>query len=242
MAAELFLIRAALQDARLDRNRPHKVWTGSLGRHEVLLVQCDIGKVNAAIAAELLIGRHGVDLIVNIGSSGAVSPELDIGDLVLATEAVQHDVDLSGFGLLRGEVMFDADLMAEPGQLKCRRQAAFATDARLRELAGGVVKMEKLVEVGGRRPRLHQGRVVSGDGFLNDAALGRRLWSELGALCVDMEAAAIAHACDLNGTPLLILRAISDRANGDSPVDFPSFLAAATDNYARIVEDLIALL
>lgn len=207
-----------------------------------MLIQCDIGKVNAAIAAQVLISRYQVDMIFNLGSSGAISPELEIGDLVIATEAVQHDVDLSGFGLARGEVMFDVDLAAASGQLTCRRQAAFATDVQLRELATQVVQIDSLAHVGQRQPLLFHGRVLSGDGFLNDVVAARRLRDELGGLCVDMEAGAIAQVCALNEVPLLVIRAISDRANGDSKVDFHTFLDAATRNYARIVMDLSLLL
>ena len=194
------------------------------------------------IATQQLLDFFEPDVLFNMGSSGALSPDLEVGDLVVATDAIQHDFDLTGWGMKPGEILFDVVTKPETGQLGFTSRHTFITDHKLTELAFEVAKSVSLDEVGGHAPKVHKGRVISGDQFISSTEKAGQLLSTHNALAVDMEAAAIAHTCEINKVPFLCLRAMSDKADHSANVSFTDFLVAATDNYGKVFDKIISQL
>ncbi|MCK6568839.1 MAG: 5'-methylthioadenosine/adenosylhomocysteine nucleosidase [Chloroflexi bacterium] len=238
MDEELVPIRALSQSLEKIVKGNRIFWRGDMRGSEVYLTRCDPGKVNAVIAAQQLLDFFAPDCLFNMGSSGALSPDLEVGDLVVVTEAIQHDFDLTGWGMKPGEILFDVKT-AEKGGLTFASRQVFPTDPKLTELAykaAGSVELDRLKD---RSPRVHKGRIVSGDQFIGSLEKASQLWNTHQALAVDMEAAALAHACQINNVPFLCVRAMSDKADHSANVSFTDFLAAATHNYGRVFGALI---
>jgi len=193
---------------------------GTLGGQKVVIVKCGMGKVNAAICAHTLIWQFGCTVVINTGVAGSLDPRIDIGDIVVSTDAVQHDFDVSPIGFARGEIPYTG-------------LAAFPADEALRAAAVRAVR-ESAPEI-----RAFEGRVCSGDQFISEIGQKDTIVSRFGGLCCEMEGAAIAQACYLNHTPFVVIRAISDKPDGSGAVDFETFQAAAADRCAKIVRFLV---
>ena len=190
---------------------------GKLGDNRVIIVQCGMGKVNAGICAHTLINDFGCTKIVNTGVAGSLDNRLDIGDIVVSVDAVQHDFDVEPIGFKRGEIPYTG-------------LYAFPADEEMRAVA---------IEAAGKAaPDVHayEGRVCSGDQFVATEEQKRAITSDFGGMCCEMEGAAIAQACYLNNTPFVVIRAISDKSGGSHNVEYETFKAAAAANCARIVE------
>jgi adenosylhomocysteine nucleosidase len=188
-------------------------WEG----HDLVLVKAGVGKVNAALCTQVLIDAFDAHTVICTGSAGAVNPALDIGDIVVADDCVQHDLVVDFLGLPRGQVPF-TDLQF------------FSTAPELRRHAQELVLPDHTI---------HRGRVLTGDTFVEDEALRRRLREELEGDCVEMEGAAVGQVCAMNDVPYLVVRAISDHADGTSDVDFGSFLEEAARSSSQIVLHLL---
>ena len=186
--------------------------------HHLGLMQMGVGKVNAAMATQVVLDRLDPDAVICTGTAGALHDGLAVGDVVVADDCLQHDLRVDFLGLPPGQVPF-TDLRI------------FETDPALRAAARAVTLPDRVV---------HSGRVLTGDTFVQDPATRRQLHEELGGDCVEMEGAAVGQVCALNEVPFLLVRAISDRADGESDIDFQDFLEDAAQASARIVLDLIA--
>ena len=235
---ELIPIRALSSHLEKIERGQRTYWHGDMHGHQVYLTRCDPGKVNAVIATQQLLDLFTPDCLFNMGSSGALSPDLEVGDLVVATEAIQHDFDLTGWGMKPGEMLFDVKT-AENGQLTFTSQQIFPTDPKLTQFTFEIAQSVELDKLKDHSPKVHQGRIVSGDQFISSVEKAGNLWNTHQALCVDMEAAAIAHACQINKVPFLCVRAMSDKADHSANVNFTDFLSAATHNYGRVFDKLI---
>jgi len=236
MDEELLPIRQHTQHLEQIQRSNRRFWRGETSGHEIYLTRCDPGKVNASIATQQLIDYFGVNAIFNMGSSGALASELEVGDLVVATEAIQHDFDITGWGLKPGELIFDVLTAKNTGQLQFRTQQIFNSDTKLSQLAFDSACQIKLTELNGRTPKIYTGRILSGDQFINRRDKAEQLWNTFRGLCTDMEAAAISHTCAINNAPFLCIRAISDKADHSATVSFTDFLAKATANYGKIFD------
>ncbi|MFT0862396.1 5'-methylthioadenosine/adenosylhomocysteine nucleosidase [Ancylobacter sp. G4_0304] len=214
--------------------------TGRLDGHSVVLAQAGMGKVNAAIASTLLMERFKARTLLFSGIAGGLDPALSIGDVVIADHVLQHDAgftDPDGFKVYQaGHLPFfrpyeglghaaDADLLR-------RAQAALA-DLSLSPLSASP---------NSRPPRLHVGRVLTGDQFVNSEALRVRLFEELGGAAVEMEGAAMAQVCEAFGVPWLVIRALSDLAGAQSHFDFATFVDEVAMSSALIVRRLLPVL
>ena len=193
-------------------------YEGILRGTSAVVVQSGVGKVNAALCVQCLCDRFAVTHLVNTGIAGALSPALRIGDILVSTDAVQHDVDVTVFGYAPGQV---------PGQAP-----SFRADEALARLA-----LEASRTVDSSRQAI-LGRVVSGDQFICSREVKTRLVEQFHGDCAEMEGAAIAQGAVRNGLPFVILRAISDQADGAAEVDYPTFEAAAAAHCARVAEAL----
>ena len=189
-------------------------YEGKLEGLDVVVVQCGVGKVNAAMCAQILCSCYGVTHIVNTGIAGSLCAELDIGDFVVSRDAMYHDFDCVHFGYEMGKVP-GMDVVAFPADEMLIRYAREAAES---------------VHPGHSRI----GRVASGDLFVAEKAAKERIIERTQALCTEMEGAAIAQTAYRNGIPFVILRAISDKADDSAEMDYPTFETQAAHRCAEI--------
>jgi adenosylhomocysteine nucleosidase len=188
----------------------------------VVVVQCGIGKINAAMCTQILVDCFGVTAVVNTGIAGSLCADLDIGDLVISQDAIHHDFDLHFWGRPIGQVP-GMDVTAFPAD-ESLKNAAFAAAESVNP---GHTKL---------------GRVASGDQFICSQAQKDKIITDTGAVCAEMEGASIAHTAYRNGVPFVIIRAISDKADNSAEMDYPTFEAIAADRCARVTMALVQAL
>ena len=193
---------------------------GEIGDNNVVIVKCGMGKVNAGVCASILIRDFGCTRIINTGVAGSLSDEIDIGDIVVSTDAVQHDFDVEAIGFEKGEIPYTG-------------LYAFPADEDLREAAVDAVE-DVAPEI-----NVFEGRICSGDQFISTSEQKDAIISNFEGMCCEMEGAAIAQVCYLYDTPFVILRAISDKPDGSSSVDYESFKSESGARCAEIVETMV---
>lgn len=226
MQIEVDSLLSAMED-RQDSSVAGAVFSrGKIKGQEVVVVMCGIGKVCAALMTQILIDRFRVHAIVNTGVAGGLDERLEIGDLVIATDAVQHDFDLTGFGYVRGH------LPCAGGEKTA--VSRFLTDKNLSD------RFEAAAEEVGGEGKAIRGTVVSGDIFVCDPALKERLICEFGAAATEMEGAAIAQVCYLNKVPFAIVRAISDLAGKEAKISYDEFETNAAHRSAKIIQKMLS--
>ena len=196
---------------------------GRLEGKNVVIVQCGMGKVNAGVCVNTLINEFGCTKIINTGVAGSLDNQIDIGDIVVSVDAVQHDFTVEAIGFAKGEIPYTG-------------LSAFPADQSMREIA--VEAAQKAA------PKLHvfEGRVCSGDQFISTKDQKEKILSDFGGLCCEMEGGAIAHVCYLNKIPFVIIRAISDKADESESVSYEIFMEEAAANCAGIVHYMIGKL
>lgn len=185
--------------------------------HDLVLVKAGVGKVNAALCTQILIDAFGADAVICTGSAGSLTSGLDIGDIVVARDCVQHDVVVDFLGLPRGQIPFAGHRF-------------FETDPELRRRALGVSLADYTIV---------EGRVLTGDTFVEEETYRQEIRAELDGDCVEMEGATVGQVCAMNDVPYLVVRAISDRADGTSDIDFEAFLQDAAHSSSQIVLHLL---
>ena len=205
---------------------------GTLGGQRVTVVQSRIGKVAAALTAASLIRDHRVDAIIFTGIAGALHDNLAIGDVVVATELVQHDLAGPPDMFARGEIPL-LGVVELPTDAALTASAVAAARAFVDNGLGDVVTPAQLAALGIDRPSVHTGQIATGDEFIEGGLKEIVRWRTPLASCVDMEGAAVAQVChELGGIPLCVVRAISDLAGGTASVDFPKFLDQLASHYS----------
>ncbi len=233
LAGEIALLREALVESDVVDVRGERFARGTIDGRSVILGTVGVGKVNAAMASALAIDRFEPCLLVFSGVAGAVDPTLGIGDIVVAEWVVQHDagtVDATGFHVYQaGHVPF-----FNPTDRLGYRPSPDAL-ARARSIAPSI----DLAPVLGRVPRLLFGSVATGDQFIQSDDERRRLHDSLAVHAVEMEGAAVAQVAQRLGVDHLVVRAVSDLAGADSPIDFDRFLDDVSVNSARVVRGLL---
>lgn len=193
---------------------------GTLAGKPVVVVRCGIGKVNAAICAQILADEFKADAIVNTGIAGSLKNEINIGDIVLSTDALQHDVDATGFGY-------------EYGVIPRMETSVFKADEKLIALA------KECCEEVNKDISVFTGRVVSGDQFISDKTRKDWITEHFQGFCTEMEGAAIAQTACLNQIPFLIVRAISDKADNSAQMDYAEFERKAIEHSVRLMTEIV---
>lgn len=193
---------------------------GELKDKKVVLVESGIGKVNAAICATLMKTHFNVDKLFFTGVAGGVNPKINIGDIVIGSDLVEHDFDCTAFGY-------------ELGKIPRMSEYQFKADEALKRIA-----VEVATEAFGAE-KVWIGRIVSGDQFVASPEKIKWLKETFNAYCTEMEGAAVAHVCYLFELPFLIIRAISDKADDDAKVDYPEFVKLAAKNSKTIIEKIL---
>ena len=222
MDQEVAFIKDSLNDI-VEHHYAHLTfYTGSLHGVEVVLVKCGIGKVAAAVATTVLIDRFAPDYVVNTGSAGGFDTELNIGDLVIATEVQHHDVDVTHFGYARGQVY------GMPAIYPCDEKLIQAAEVAARDS----------IHVNSKR-----GLICTGDSFIGCDEAAAKLRELYPLMCaVEMEGAAIGQTCYLLETPFVVIRSLSDIAGKSSSMSFSQYLEVAGKNSAQLVMSMIATL
>jgi adenosylhomocysteine nucleosidase len=216
MDEEVLEIKNALKDVTVETAAGMDFYRGKINEKEVVVVRSGIGKVNAAVCSQILVDKFGAEAIVNTGIAGSLKAEIDIGDIVLSSDSVQHDMDATGFGY-------------PIGQIPRMETFAFPADQKLLKLA------EKCCNQVNPDIKTFVGRVVSGDQFISDKEKKQQLIDNFDGFCTEMEGAAIAQVCYLNHIGCLIIRAISDKADDSATVDYPAFEAKAIEHSVKLL-------
>lgn len=220
MDEEVAKIKEQLSDVSIETRAAMDFYKGKLDGKDVVVVRSGIGKVNAAMCTQILADIYKVSAVVNTGIAGSLKAEINIGDIVLSEDALQHDMDATGFGYV-------------PGQIPRVDTLSFKADEELIRLA-----KECCARV---NPDIHTfvGRVVSGDQFVSDKNKKEWLVKTFAGYCTEMEGAAIAQAAYLNGIPYLVVRAISDKADDSAAMDYPAFEAQAITHSVNLLLEMI---
>ena len=218
MAVEIETLKENMAELTVTSRTGMEFYEGTLEGLPVVVVQSGIGKVNAAICTQILCDCYGVTHLVNTGIAGSLCADLDIGDLVVSQDAMYHDFDCNAFGYPSGKVP-GMDVIAFPADETMRNYAFTAAEA---------------VNPGHTRT----GRIASGDQFVASKELKQKIIDITGALCTEMEGAAIAQTAYRNGLPFVILRAISDKADDSADMDYPTFERIAAHRCAEVTRNL----
>ena len=216
MEEEVAKIKEAMEQVTIETAAGMEFNCGKLKGMDVVVVRSGIGKVNAALCSQILADRYHVDAIINTGIAGSLKNEINIGDIVLSTDALQQDMDATGFGYA-------------PGQVPRLDVLSFPADETLIQMA------KECCEEVNPDINVFTGRVVSGDQFISDRDKKNWLARTFEGFCTEMEGAAIAQAAYLNHIPYLVIRAISDKADDSASVDYPVFEAAAIEHSVRLL-------
>ena len=222
MAVEVATLKEQMENMTAATIAGMEFCAGRLEGLEAVVVQCGVGKVNAAMCTQILCSVYGVTHLVNTGIAGSLCAELDIADLVVSTDAMYHDMDVNVFGYPIGQVP-GMDVVAFPADEK-RSACAFAA--------------AEAVNPGHTK----SGRVASGDQFVCEQGLKDKIIAVTGAACTEMEGAAIAQAAHRNGVPFVIIRAISDKADNSADMDYPTFERIAAHRCAAVTRTFAGFL
>lgn len=219
MDEEVSRVKEAMTDVTIDKKAGMEFYKGKLAGKDAVVVRCGIGKVNAGICAQILADCYQADAMINTGIAGSLQAKIDIGDIVLSKDALQHDMNATGFGYAIGEI-------------PRMEQSIFEADEKLIALAETACRKVN-PEIG-----VHIGRVVSGDQFISDKEKKNWLLETFQGYCCEMEGAAIAQAAYLNQIPFLIVRAISDKADDSATMDYSEFEAKAITHSVNLILEI----
>lgn len=220
MDEEVAKLKEKMTEVEVKEKASMSFFEGRLNGKSAVVVRSGIGKVNAAVCAQILIDDYKADMLVNTGVAGALHCELNIGDIVLSSDALHHDMDVTGFGY-------------EPGMIPRMKESIFTADKNI------LLKTKEICEKVNPEIKTHIGRVVSGDCFVSGSERKKYIFETFGGYCTEMEGAAIAQTAYLNNIPFLIIRAISDKADGSATMDYKEFEIKAIEHTVRLVEELV---
>ena len=218
MAVEVETLKSEMKNLQVVQKAGMEFYDGVLEDMNVVVVQCGVGKVNAAMCAQVLCDCFQVTHLVNTGIAGSLCADLDIGDLLVSRDAMYHDFDVQHFGYEMGEV---------PGM----GVLTFDADEEMIALA-----YEAAEAINPGHSRI--GRVASGDKFVAEKAVKEDIIAKTSAHCTEMEGTAIAHVAFRNKLPFVILRAISDKADDSAEMDYPTFEAIAARRCAQVARTM----
>ena len=223
MEEEVEALKEAMEIRKTEEVAGMVFCEGVLCGKDAVVVRSGIGKVNAGICAQILVDHFDVDMLINTGIAGSLDARIDIGDMVISTDAVHHDMDATIFG--------------DPaGQVPRMDTLAFPADGVL------VEKAKAANEKANPEIRTFTGRVASGDQFISSAEAKERIVSMVHPLCTEMEGAGIAQAAYLNKVSYVIIRAISDKADNSAVMEYPEFERQAITHSVRLMKELVTLL
>lgn len=193
---------------------------GKLFDKDVVVVRSGIGKVNAAICTQILVDDFNIDRVINTGVAGGLYSELEVGDIVISSDALYHDFDVTGFGY-------------KEGVIPRMETSTFTADMEL------ATKAKDICSKVNPDIKCFIGRIVSGDEFVSTNEKKTWLVDTFNGYCTEMEGCGIAHAAYLNHIPFIIVRAISDKADGSAKVDYSEFEMKAIEHTVKLMKELV---
>ena len=224
MEPEIEALLKLLQNKKEETKFGLTFYLGKLKNYEVVIVKCGVGKVNAGRTTQVLISEYSPKYIINTGIGGGLYQKLKIGDIVISTDLIQHDFDVTFLGYAKG-YMCTGENNKEPTK--------YIADKELSE------KIKKVLEkVGGDRT-LYCGRILTGDMFVSSKEKREELVKDFDGYCCEMEGAAIAQVASLNKVPFTVVRVISDLPSGKGPEDYNSFELEAARLSSQALEHFL---
>lgn len=220
MDIETDSLKNEMENPQIETIAGMKFYQGVIGGKEVVVVKSGIGKVNAAMCTQILADKYDIDAVINTGVAGSLNNDIDICDIVISTSAQEHDMDVTPLGY-------------EKGIIPDMETSEFKADEELRRLA------EASAKSAGLPVKIFEGKVISGDRFIGTHDEKKVLRETFFGDCTEMEGAAIAHTAYLNKIPFLIIRAISDKADGGAEMDYPVFEKKAAEHSIQLLNEII---
>lgn len=194
-----------------------RFYEGSFHGVQAVVVRCGVGKVLSSALTQHIIDRYSPRGIIVTGLAGALNETYEIGDIVVGSELMQHDLDATALGFARGDIPYT------PGY---------------RTLEGDPKLVESALSYRSAEHRVHKGRILTGDTFITGES-SKGLLSLRGD-AVEMEGASIGVVCKMNNVPFVVIRTISDRADHSATVDFSTFLPEASRNSLGVVRHVLS--
>jgi len=219
MGVEIKALEDLLENKKSDTISGVEYLSGTIYNKDVVLAVCGIGKVFAAICAQTMILKYNPEIIINTGVAGTLTEKLSIGDIAIAENVVQHDMDTSPLGDPVG-LISGINIVKIP-----------ADETTYKKIESAVQKTGTNYQIG---------TIASGDQFLASNEIKERIIRNFGAIAGEMEGASIGHVCYVNKTPFCVLRAISDRADGSGAENYMEFLNSAAKNAVEVMKKFIS--
>jgi len=220
MEEEVSKLKECMEDVTVTKKAGMEFYKGILCKKEAVVVQSGIGKVNAAVCAQILVDDFLVSALINTGIAGSLKNEINIGDVVLSSDVLYHDMDAVSFGYALGQVprMEVLSFEANQGLITLAKESCEKVNP----------------EIG-----IYVGRIVSGDQFVSSKEKKDWIHDNFNGYCTEMEGAAIAHTAYLNQIPFIIIRAISDKADDSAHMDYPAFEALAIERSVKLMIEMV---
>lgn len=220
MEEEVASLISSMEDVHKTEKASMDFYEGRLWGNDAVVVRSGIGKVNMTVCTQILIDSFGVEKLINTGVAGGLYKDIQIGDIVISSDAVQHDVDAVGFGYALGEIprMEHSVFEADPGLVKEAEEACKKVNPDI---------------------QCFTGRVLSGDQFISSDEKKHWLIDNFGGYCAEMEGAAMAQTAYLNNIPFVVLRAISDKCDDTATVNYSEFEEAAIKHIIRLIRGIL---
>lgn len=220
MDEEIALYLEAMKEPSQSTKAGITYYEGEVEGKTVVVCKSGVGKVNASVCTQILIDQYQVQQVIFTGVAGAVHPELNIGDIVVSTDCVQHDIDVTPLGFA-------------PGQIPFTDKWIWQADEQLQVLA---IEAGKTI---GEGVQVVSGRILSGDQFVADREKVQWLYQQFDAVCTEMEGAAVAAVCSMNNIPFVVVRSMSDKADGSAHVNFVEFTKLASQRSFEMVVKIL---
>lgn len=220
METEVSALKEAIKADRIETKAGMEFYEGMLEGTPAVIVQSGVGKVNAAVCVQILADIFHVTHILNTGVAGSLNADLNIGDILVSEKAIQHDMDVTALGY-------------QPGRIPGFESREFMADTAMADAVIAACRRAN--------PDINivKGCVVSGDQFISKSEVKEHLISEFHGDCAEMEGASIAQAATLNGIPFVVVRAISDKADGSAEIEYPVFEQQAAEHCAKMVWEFV---
>ncbi len=223
MDQEVAILKQHMEMKEVIKKASLEFYKGTLMGKNVIIVRSGIGKVNASLCAQILMDTFQADYVIHTGVAGSLDPGIDIGDIVISEDTVQHDMDVTPLGYKKGQVP-ELDTWE------------FKADDYLINLAKDTCKKVN------RDIKTFTGRIVSGDRFVSDKKTKEVLLHDFKGMCTEMEGAAIGQVAYLNRVPYVVIRAISDKADDSAKLDYPTFEKMAIEHTVKLLEGMLEII
>ena len=224
MDHEIDTLVGDLKDKKEEKKYGLTFFLGKLKNYEVVIVKCGIGKVNAGRTTQVLISEYSPKYIINTGIAGGLSQQLKIGDIVISTDLIQHDFDVTAFGYPKGYMCTGVNK---------EEATKYVADKELSE------SIKKILEKVSEGRNVFTGRVLTGDMFIASKEKREELVKEFDGFCCEMEGAAVAQVASLNNIPFTVVRLISDLPSGQGPADYNKFEKEAAKMSSLAIETFL---